>query len=397
VGTWTRKLEPTDPEYATNGQECDPWEIDPLLGTNRGCSSPIVSGVACGGFGPPDMQFSLSGQGGMTAFQFSGSQEPYFEQTYADGVYAILPMSGVVIWNSHAFNLTDQPSTMAQYLNIDYAPEENQVYPVEAIFMSEWIFAQNALPFEKQDVCGTYTIPQGANLFELSSHTHLRGTGWRTWGPPNTPCQPGCPTPYNSIPFGGFQLCNEDPDLPICEGPRTDAPLYFSNHYSDPLQLQFDPPLHLDSPDDADRTFLFCSTYDNGSTPNSPPVKRRSTTPMPPPIPGLADSELLNQFGVGGPCPPKATFCADGPNKGQLCAAAPINTLNAADHALCGDPALELCDACAVRGGVTTQDEMFILTRQLLHPEPGALALGGAALAALALRVRGRRGSRPIA
>jgi len=388
-GTWTYKLEPTDPEYGTkNGVECSPWEnIDPVTGTNPGCSSEVVSGVACGGFGPPDMQISLTGQGGETSFQFSGSQEPYYEQTFADGVYAILPISGVVIWNSHAFNLSPEPSTMAQFLNLEWAPEENQLYPAQQIFMARWIFAQDTPPFGTEEVCGTYTIPQYANLFELGSHTHLRGTRWRTWGPPNEPCQPGCPTPYNPIPpiFGNFQLCNDDPALPICDGPRDDAPMYTSTDYSDPLQLTFDPPIHYDSPDDADRTFLFCSRYDNGSTETSPPVKLRSATPMPPGIPGLADGEVLNQFGVGGPCPAKATYCKDGPNKGQLCAVAPLGTLNADDHAVCGDPALELCDACAARGGVTTEDEMFILLGNYYVPEPEGAALGAVAIAALGL------------
>lgn len=391
-GTWTRKLEPTDPDYAArNGEQCDPWDFDPAQTTNNhGCSSAVVSGVACGGFGPPDMQFSLTGQGGGTAMNFQGSQEPYFEQDLADGVYATLPLSGIVIWNSHAFNLTPEPSTMAQYLNLEFAPEESQLYPLQGIFMARWIFAQDVPPFGTQEICSTYTIPENGHLFELSSHTHLRGTRWRTWGPPNTPCQPGCPTPYTQIPLGNFQLCNDDPALPTCEGPRPDPPLYFSTDYSDPLQLEFDPPRVYDSPNEEDRTFLFCALYDNGSTPDSPPVKLRSQTPMPPPIPGVADSELLNLFGVGGPCPPKATYCADGPNKGELCAAAPVNTLNEADHALCGDPALELCDACAARGGVTTEDEMYILIGNYYIPEPGASVLGGVALAALVGLARSR-------
>jgi hypothetical protein len=281
---------------------------------------------------------------------------------------------------------------MAQYLNLEVAPEENQQFPVEPIFEARWIFAQDAPAFGTHEICATYTIPKDANLFELSSHTHLRGVKWRTWGPPNEPCQPGCPDPIHPIPgqFGNFQLCNEDPALPICEGPRDDTPIYTSTDYTDPLQLRFDPPIVYDSENEADRTFLYCSLFDNGTDADSPPVKRRSTTPMPPGISPVITAEILNFYGLGGPCAPEVTVCADGPNRGQSCAAAPAGVLDAADHALCGDPELALCDACPARGGVTTEDEMFILMGAYYVPEPGATSLGGAVLAALAWHARRR-------
>jgi cysteine-rich repeat protein len=384
-GTFTRKPDGVE--------ECDPTAVDPQLGTNPGCSSAVVSGVACGGFGPPDMQISLTGGATSTSMSFTGSQEPYFEQTFTPGVYDVLPLSGVILWNSHAFNLTSEPSTMDQYLNVEFAPEENQQYALARIFDARWIFAQDVPPFGTQEICGTYTIPQHARLFELGSHTHARGVRWRTWAPPNTPCQPGCPTPYNAIPpqFGNFQLCSPDPDLPFCDGPREDTPLYTSSDYTDPLQLRFETPLVYDSPDEADRSFLYCALYDNGSTPESPPVKLRSASPMPPGISELITPSVLNFFGVGGPCVAKAAHCSDGPNKGQACVAAPNPTLDAADHALCGDPALELCDACAARGGVTTEDEMFILIGNYFIPEPGTTALAVAALGALGGLARRRR------
>ncbi|RIK92067.1 MAG: hypothetical protein DCC71_24680, partial [Proteobacteria bacterium] len=372
-GEWTKKLEPTDPDYAlSNGMPCDPTDVDPAKGFHPGCSGAVVSSVACGGYGPADAnQFSVTGRGGNLE-QFSGSQEPFYEQTLADGVYAIAPLRGVVVWNSHAFNLTDTPSTMAQYLNLDFATPEDQLYPLRGIFDARWIFAQDVPPFGTQEICATHTIEEGARLFELSSHTHVRGVRWRTWGPPNEPCQPGCPESYFPQLDGFFRACSPDPALPICDGPREDQPLYFSSDYSDPLQLDFDPPLAFDDPDVADRTFLFCSLFDNGSDIGSPPVKRRSTSPFPPDIPGLATGQLLNQVGVGGPCPRHVTVCADGPSKGEVCGTA--STLN---HGMCGDPAQKLCDACPARGGVTTEDEMFILlgSYYVPTPEPGAAGL----------------------
>jgi cysteine-rich repeat protein len=391
-GPWTYKLEPADPEYGTkNGLPCDPNDVDPATGQNPGCSGAVVTSVACVGYGPPDAsQLSFGGGGGGNLPTFSGSQEPYYDQQLAEGVYTTLPLSGVVVWNSHAFNLTPTPSTMAQYLNLSLAPEQDQVYQLQDIFAARWIFAQDTLPFQTEEVCATYTIPRHARLFELGSHTHVRGTRWRTWLPPNTPCQPGCPAPYNPTAF--FSPCTPDPSLPICAGPRPDPPIYTSTDYSDPLQLRFSPPKSFHGESEEDRTFLFCSRYDNGSTPTSPHVKRRSQTPMPPGLPGLPPlinfpiaGEILNGFGIGGPCPVDRTYCVDGPAKGTLCAG---------DHSVCGDPADEWCDACSARGGVTTEDEMFILLGSYYIPEPGSTSLGVAAAAGLAALARRRRAPR---
>jgi cysteine-rich repeat protein len=382
-GAWTYKFEPDDPRSSMNGQPCDPTDVDPALGYNPGCSGAIESSIACIGYGPDDASnFNFAGGGGNTP-QFSGSQEPYYQQTYADGVYSTLPHRGIVIWNSHAFNLTDQDSTMAQYLNLDFAKTEDQVHPARGIFDARWIFSENVPPFETQEVCATHTVERGTRLFELSSHRHQRGVLWRTWGPPNTPCQPGCP-PTTCL--GGFCLCTEDPVLPFCTGPREDAPLYYSTVYNDPLQLDFDPPMVFDSPNVEDRTFLFCSVYDNGATPESPPVKRQSTSPVPPNFMGIPTGNLDI---VGGPCPDSKVACLDGPYMGMLCG----GNDSACDSAPgAGDG---LCDACPVHGGVTTEDEMFILLGSFyLVPEPSEGLLGLAALGALGLLARGRSRAR---
>ena len=42
-------------------------------------------------------------------------------------------------------------------------------------------------------------------------------------------------------------------------------------------------------------------------------------------------------------------MCLDGPNKGHLCGL---------DDSLCPE---SVCDACPLEGGVTTEDEMFIM------------------------------------
>jgi hypothetical protein len=96
--------------------------------------------------------------------------------------------------------------------------------------------------------------------------------------------------------------------------------------------------------DPASRTFKYCAIYDNGFT-DPATVKRRSTAPP------------------EGPCRVGELVCADGPRRGEPCAG---------DHARCesapgagdGD-----CDACPVRGGVTTDDEMFAVIGSFYCPE----------------------------
>ncbi|MEN8159375.1 MAG: PQQ-binding-like beta-propeller repeat protein [Myxococcota bacterium] len=328
-GEYTKKY----PDASLNGEPCHPKEIDPALGYNPNCSGAVVSSIACIGYGPPDYTFGtgvgLPDRG--TAPAFSGSQEPFFEQEFAPGVYGILPVSGVVVWNSHAFNLTSGDSTMNQYLNLHFAGRGDQLFPARAIFDSDSIFTQFVLPFESREYCRTYEIPLGAELFRLSSHTHRHGKLFRVWDPPNTACVPG---------------------EPACV-PRDDAPTYFSTEYEDPVQLAIEPPIVHTDPSPESRSYLYCSVYDNGDEVDGSgrqvyPVKRQSTSPAPPLVFGLP-------LGPGGPCSNSEVECLDGPHKGERCGG---------DDSLCdsspgaGDG---VCDACPLRGGVTTEDEMFIL------------------------------------
>jgi hypothetical protein len=417
------------------------------VGYAPGCSGEIVTDVACIGFGPgDDSGLNLAGGG---SNQLTLVQEPFFDQELADGVFSVLPMRGIVQWNSHAFNLSSQHTTMAQYLNLHFAGPEDQLAPSQEIFDARYIFAQFTPPFETNEVCASYTIPQGARLFQLSSHTHQRGVNWRTWLPPNQQCRPECQGhPATTVFFGcdearvcaegqyrgedctfwgvcadnqsgaldGVQ-CKQDEDcgsgkycepvsavadelcggaglcqeLPLCEGPRQDSPIYRSLEYSDPVNLEFDPPLAFDSPDPSERTFLYCSEFDNGGTSRAP-VKLQSTSPSPPDLDffGFMLPASVVQPLLGGPCRDPvaegrfAVSCLDGPHQGELCGG---------DHSFCGDPALELCDACPSHGGITTEDEMFILLGDFFipAPEPSQILLGLAALGVVGLLARRRR------
>ncbi len=326
-GEFTRKSD--DPDLPP--ELCDPKDIDPATGQNPGCSGAVVSGIACIGYGPPDYTF-----GGANAPTFSGSQEPFLEQEFAPGVYSILPAAGVIVWNSHAFNLTHDDSSMSQYLNLFFAGRGDQLFPARGIFDAGSIFVQNVPPFQTREYCRTYTAPVGAEIFDLGSHTHRHGDLFRIWAPPNTPCTPG----------------------PDCK-PRPDEPIYYSTEYSDPVQLSLDPPLQHPDAGVESRTYLYCSLYDNGATRNSRgeerhPVKRQSTSPEPPLVFG-------RPLGPGGPCPDapgnpgNGVRCLNGPRRGFVCHG---NDSECDSAPGAGDG---ICDACPVRGGVTTEDEMLIM------------------------------------
>jgi cysteine-rich repeat protein len=421
-GAWSRRSDdPADPCYPLRWPDrnspppecaCDPTAIDPARGFAPGCSGGIESQVACIGFGPADAgNFNLAGGG---SNQLTLSQEPIFDLELADGVYSVLPLRGIVNWNSHAFNLSPTDSTLAQYLNVHFAGPADQETRSQQLFDARWIFAESVPPFETLEICGTYTFEPGSRLFQLSSHTHERGVHWRTWLPPNEQCRPPClGSPATTTLFGcdlekvcvgptheGRSCTSEDPSfcgapelcvlLPECEGPREDPPLYRSTEYADPLNLTFDPPLAFDAPDPRDRTLLYCSEFDNGATPRAP-IKRRSTSSTPPALdfgPLVLDPVLLEPL-LGGPCRDHVVACLDGPKRGQPCGR------EAGPDAFCGlseSCPTCVCDACPAHGGITTTDEMFILLGDYyLTPEPSSAALGLAALGAAGLLARARR------
>ncbi|MCZ6464218.1 MAG: hypothetical protein O7A09_07755, partial [Proteobacteria bacterium] len=345
---WTLKF--SDPTNPLQGAPCDPTDIDPNLGYHPNCSGSVQETIACLGFGPPDYSnlLSLIGDEG-NAPQLLVSTEPKLEIALPDEVYDILPMRGILVWNSHAFNLTTGDSTMDQYLQLEYAEAAEAQHQSIELFDAGSIFTQKIPPFETREYCRTWTAPLGTHLFRLSSHTHRFGILFRIWAPPNGPCVPVCdadkPVPQ-SLCFAG---------LPTCSGPRADPPMYASTEYTDPLQMYFDPPVVHEEEDPADRSYLYCAVYDNGSTPTSPPLKRQATSP-PPPLGSIG--ELIG----GGPCDDEETQCTNGPDRGSLCAG---------DDSLCdsapgaGDG---ICDACPVRGGVTTEDEMLILFGNFFCP-----------------------------
>jgi hypothetical protein len=301
-GGWTCKGGERD------GEACEPTDLQSC--GNGLCATPFKDGFACIGFGPGGGGF------GRDAFPIGGAQQAQARNDYPGGVFAQIPMKGLLYWNSHAFNLTSQDHMMNARLNYYFA--DDQRFPIRGIFNTSRIFSANAAPFTEQLLCNDHPLPQGAQLFSLSSHTHARGKHFT---------------------------------VDLRDGTR----IYESFVYNDPLDRDFDPPLVFDSADAADRVLTYCSLYNNGVNPDGSPnietVTRYSRLP-----------QSVFQPGVPGRCSPKA--CVAGK------VGAPCNGID--DDAACdsspgaGDG---WCDACGITGGESTENEMFILIGSYYVPD----------------------------
>jgi hypothetical protein len=263
-------------------------------------------------------------------------------------------------------------------------------------------------------------LPQGAHLYELSSHAHQRMKRWRTYfgnwqcdgGPAaGQACSPlgydldspdicqGAPCEARQRPRCGD--CDADSTVTVDEIIRgvsialgmedinechegdvngdweiavdeivtavnaalrgvpnrrrldpEESLIYLSLVYNDPVVLRLEPEMVM-SGRGQDRWLTYCALYDNGYS-DTDQVKRRSTSPPPPfPIPN-----------IGGPCA-TPTGCTEG-LVGEPCVGrSPAERNRSCDSEQGGDG---VCDACTLKGGVTTEDEMFILMGQYYLP-----------------------------
>jgi hypothetical protein len=317
ISVYTGASLPSDPAWGewvclngpNAGTTCDPTRIgESVEQGGADCGGPLTAcgtvprpSIACTGFGPRDYRTRSSGAG--------GSQSPINVNNLADGVFDVMPTRGMVVWNSHAFNLSEEDTTVEQYLDYWFAPASDREFRNRGIFDTKDIFVARVPPFEQRTYCSHYTLPRGARLTNLSSHAHKRGILWQTWLPPQ---DPNC-------------VVNSQP---ACQ-PNSTPPDYVSKIYNDPLYLDYNPPLEYDGATASSRTLKFCLTYDNGD--QYPDLLKRSSV------------------SVGSTCPNNA-YCIGGSNEGELCGN---------DDAVCGGGGV--CDACEVRGGFTTEDEMFLM------------------------------------
>jgi hypothetical protein len=330
----------------TAGAACTPGSDE--CGDRGQCTTPVQTTVACIGYrnGPPEMG-TVGGLFGAAEVRqnLATAQESSFRENYPPKVFSKMPVQGFVLWDSHAFNLTKQETSVEQWMNLKFAEPEEQVYPRVQIFDGRNLLDMGRIEaYTSKEVCTSYVIPQHAQLMTLTSHTHRFGKQFRIWYPPNEPC------------FA------EDDD-PNCVPPARE-PDYISFDYEDPLYQRFNGEqiMGFDSAITADRTFRYCAVYDNGET-NPKEVRRNSVRPEAETcdfvgdIAVLANAAGINLFDCG--CAEEERSCFGGPNEGIACDG---------DDSVCGEGGV--CDACPAGPGVTTEEEMLLVLGSYYIQEP---------------------------
>ncbi len=240
--------------------------------------------------------------------QVANTQSPQeYLPPLSDGAYSELPLKGVFFFNSHAFNLTTEDTTLHARVNFYYTGDRRRkMVPVNVV--DQLSIANGQAPFTKKTYCAKYVVPRDCSMAILTSHTHRRGEHF--WV--------------------------NDP-----QGQR----IYESLTYNDPLYKHFEPWLTFGGVDNAARTLEYCATYNNGVKPDGSPDLNLVTRAS-----GMPDRAS---------CVPVA--CTAGK------VTAPCFTHRDCDSALgAGDG---VCDACPIAAGVTTENEMFVLMPWLLLPE----------------------------
>jgi hypothetical protein len=321
---------------ANDGSSCDPMDIG-ACGAGSLCATQPTNSLACTLYenGPPELG-TIAGFFGNAATRKNVvlAGEAVFSEPLADGVYGVAPIRGFVVWNSHAFNLTREPTTIEQYLNLTFSDVSEQLYQREYLTSFDAVFGMGVVPpFQSVEICATFSLPVGTRMLTLTSHTHQHGRDFRIWYPPNEPCKGGA-------------LLSDEP-IQGCDVPERE-PDYRSFQYQDPLIQRFtaENTIALDSLNIEERTFRYCAIFDNGAE-DPYTVRRHSERPV------ATVCEVGQYFGGALPecgCSPQTRACLGGPNQGAICGD---------DDAFCGPEGV--CDACPLAGGVTTEDEMFVI------------------------------------
>jgi hypothetical protein len=279
---------------------CDPKRGSADCGPAGVCAGETTDGLVCGGSGIPtrkDAAKAMAAEG--LSPQLANTQSPQEYIPPQEGVYWEIPLAGVLIFNSHAFNLTDEDTTLHARVNFYYTSDlKRKLVPVN-VTAKNYIAAGQA-PFTRETYCATHVVPRGNSLTILTGHTHRHGE--RFWVKDSKGTQ-----------------------------------IYENFVYNDPLYKHFDPWLNFDAESEADRTLEYCATYNNGLKEDGSPdlnlVTRASRMPE------------------GTSCVPVA--CAAGKITAPCTADADCDSSAQAHDGL--------CDACQITRGATTENEMFVL------------------------------------
>lgn len=187
-----------------DGESCAPTDPD-ACGPDPYCSSPPVPSVACIGYGPGDADVL----GSHILFSTMGTVA-----TGIEGVYSEAPLKGILVWNSHAFNTTDEPAKLEMWVNFEFSPPAEQIRPLQGFIDISKISGMNVPAFSTQEICHHYALPAATRLLDLTSHVHQRGKRFRIFDG-NFTCEGGARAGQACSPFGidpGFPT----PDL--CAG-----------------------------------------------------------------------------------------------------------------------------------------------------------------------------------
>lgn len=331
---------PDDPDWtchggSNDGEHCNAQRANADCGQGGVCAGKTTPGSLCGidtlafgsgtfedivaglfGLGPKPLTleellgFAEIALGSGMPTQIANAQAPQQNLPPLDGVYTELPLRGILWFNSHAFNLTEEDTTVEARLNYYYAKKLDREMRGVTDYNANSI-ANGQAPFTRKTYCAKHEVPQGYSLAMMTGHTHRRGEHF--W-------------------------------VTDASGKK----IYENFSYADPVYQRYEPWVTFDSLDPAARTLEFCATYNNGLTADDSPdvnlVTRASRMPE-----------------RSKPCTPVACVA------GKVMAACTTDgDCDSAPGKNDGD-----CDACAIMAGQTTENEMFVLEPwYVLPPKP---------------------------
>lgn len=305
----------TDPAWTCHGgnaegKQCNAQRGSLDCGDEGVCAGPPTPGTLCNvdttalaAGGPPTLDtlaqlVELLTSGGLPA-QIANTQSAQQYIPPFDGVYEEIPLRGILWFNSHAFNLTEQDTVLEARLNYYYAQELHQeMRPVNVVDFNH--IADGQAPFTRKTYCEKTVVPQSYSIAMMTGHTHRRGEH-----------------------FWVTDAAHEK--------------IYESFSYSDPAYTRFEPWKKFDQAEEASRTLEYCATYNNGLTKDDKP-----------------DLELVTRLSRM----PKQTSCVP-----VACVAGKVTSACTTDRDCDSTVGANdgACDACPIKGGQTTENEMFVL------------------------------------